>query len=1205
LKAAIKQLKTARFFRRQAMNPLRKSRNAVRRANRRQNRVSRRRRVGERGFETLEDRRLMAVDLAQSTFSDWVMGDNIEQMSNAAAVGYGYAINVNGVTLSEVGGGGQARTAADGELSFTSMTELEVSSVSKPITATAILHMLQSKPAGLDAMLNTPLNAYLPSDWVPGPNTQFITLRHLLTHNSGLSESNNLIGVEFESYNQNTFANLKNLIETGIAPPNRSANDIFNGPWWDLGGSVANYNNANFTLLARVVLPKLINPAVDLTAANYADRDVSSGAMYKQYVQDNIFEPMGIMGADMKTNVAPAALGYSLATADNATGMPQSDLTKFGGAFGWKLTSRELATFLDGIKRDNAILSPATRQMRDDQELGWNQSADTFGEYFSHGGSTGGSGNFRSEIISLPGNIEASYLMNSESSNLPGNSTRDMLKTAYVNGWTDLTEVGTSGNDDYVLRLNNSGVEPSIEVVLNGQVQFAHWISTLDSLTVNGGFGNDTFTIEGWSPAIDLTINGGSGNDEVFVLPGARNIEAVNGMTFNGGSGEDSITVNDNNNPYSNAVMSRMYTVTNGSVARFRQNPGMPGNPAFFLPVVVNYSSAENMQLTTGGQNDVVQLVSKTAGDANILTGNGDDMIVVAQTAGNLEAVDGLWVDGQSGSDTIRLYDHNETSGDPDAVAYYDTDANSVERYVASLGGIGIGEPSPVGVGFAHTENLELTTTDMVDAIRVHATTTGETIVHAGAGNDLLVAAANGKNLELVDDLSFFGEAGLDTITLNDQDNPYSHPGLSRLYNVSASGVNRMAAIPSNQVLIPIPIGVAYNSVENLNLTTGDQSDVVNVESAPYSSATIHTGLGNDVVSTSPSGMNFETVDGLVVDGGLGVDTLNIHDENNPYELGAGGSTFTVTPDSVGRYAEHVLYDNVAVPVGLEFAAMENVLLATGAQSDVFNVSGVGGTGALTLDGNSGADRFNIASPAFASINVQGDSPIFFPGDQLSVNEDALYVTSDIPGLYVAGSGGVMIGDTSVYYSGIETSDVQPQIYGGPGDFDLNGLVNGEDLTHPTLGWKVRFGDDLDGNDLLVWQRYLGTNRLPRGGMSIAVGDIAGDAARMGGGGSDLADWQSNYGVGLAAASQQSDSAGDVDGRDFLIWQRGASPSQATLQALDAAFASATRKVPTLLVSAQPLVGGDSGDEGFDVESNETAWDGAFEKLGAAVLAAV
>ena len=64
---------------------------------------------------------------------------------------------------------------------------MDISSVSKTVTATAILHILQSQPGGLDAALSTPLADYLPSDWTPGANVQFVTLRHLLTHTSGFS----------------------------------------------------------------------------------------------------------------------------------------------------------------------------------------------------------------------------------------------------------------------------------------------------------------------------------------------------------------------------------------------------------------------------------------------------------------------------------------------------------------------------------------------------------------------------------------------------------------------------------------------------------------------------------------------------------------------------------------------------------------------------------------------------------------------------------------------------------------------------------------------------------------------------------------------------------------------------------------------------------------------------------------------------------
>lgn len=1028
----------------------------------------------QRRFEVLEDRRVMAVVIGSSTFDADLFGENIESLSNGNAVGYGYAINFQGDTLAAVGGDGQARTAADApQRDFNSLTELEISSVSKTVTATAVLHFLQSQPGGLDAALDTLLTSYLPSDWTPGANVQNVTLRHLLTHRSGFLEEGNTIGVNFESYSQNNFNNLRNLVQAGLPAATVPADGVYATPRWGYS-----YNNANFSLLAKVVLPKLLNPAINLTAANYANRDATTGAIYKAYVQNEIFAPLGIT-ADLAPSEVNPAKGYNMATAEVSPGLSLSNLTNTGGAFGWKLSARELATFTDAIVRDNSILTPATRQMRDDQQLGWFRSTDAFGEFFTHNGSTGGNaGNFRSQIVAMPGEVEVAYLMNSESANLPGGSISSTLKTAYVNAWTDLTVAGTSGNDQFIVRLNNSGIRPSVEVVLNGSIEFTHWIDTLESLTLNGGLGNDTFTIQGWNPSIELNLNGQWGDDVVNVLSSVRNIEMVNGMTFDGGTGVDSITINDQNNPYSNAVLSRMYTVTGSTVARHMAHPLFPGNPGFSIPIVVGFTGVENLDLSTGGQQDIVSVVSKTSGQTRVRTGNGDDTIVVAQTAGNLETIDGLWVDGQAGNDSIRLYDHNKTSLNPTAVGQYDVTSGSVSRYISSLDDVSNGDPEGVGVDYVQVENLELTTTDMKDVIRVHSTTSGATTIFAGAGNDILNASPNGKNLELVDDLIFNGEAGLDSIVLNDQNNPYTYPGLARQYEVRANGVTRMTGQPDGQILLPVAIEVATNSVEALTLWSGGQNDVVDVESVPSSGATIHTGAGDDVINASPTAANMELVHGLQVDGGEGVDAFNIHDENNPYELGPGGGVYAITPSTVGRFREHDLFDNVAVPVEVGFTAMENILLAAGSQGDVFNVDGTGSEATLTLDGNSGADRFNINSPAFVAINVQGDFPIFAPGDRLTLNEDGYHPVAIVPGLYPEGSGAMTIGATTVSYSGIETAEMHPQIYGLPGDFDLNGAVNGDDLTDATLGFNVRFGDDLDGSDFLVWQRNFG-NGMP------------------------------------------------------------------------------------------------------------------------------
>jgi hypothetical protein len=56
-----------------------------------------------------------------------------------------------------------------------------------------------------------------------------------------------------------------------------------------------------------------------------------------------------------------------------------------------------------------------------------------------------------------------------------------------------------------------------------------------------------------------------------------------------------------------------------------------------------------------------------------------------------------------------------------------------------------------------------------------------------------------------------------------------------------------------------------------------------------------------------------------------------------------------------------------------------------------------------------------------------------------------------------------------------------------PGDFDSDQDVDGDDLTEE---WMVRFGDDLGGEDFLVWQRNVGTGVPAVGAVQPATGAV-------------------------------------------------------------------------------------------------------------------
>ena len=78
--------------------------------------------------------------------------------------------------------------------------------------------------------------------------------------------------------------------------------------------------------------------------------------------------------------------------------------------------------------------------------------------------------------------------------------------------------------------------------------------------------------------------------------------------------------------------------------------------------------------------------------------------------------------------------------------------------------------------------------------------------------------------------------------------------------------------------------------------------------------------------------------------------------------------------------------------------------------------------------------------------------------------------------------------------------------------------------------------NDVDGFDFLAWQRGFGQTN----GAAAADGDANGDGAVND---NDLAEWQTDFDDGgqlpLVVESADFDTDGDVDGSDFLDWQRG------------------------------------------------------------------
>jgi CubicO group peptidase (beta-lactamase class C family) len=274
-------------------------------------------------------------------YDDWAAG--ITARIDPQAVGYGFAILSQGrVVRQRVFG--QARTDADGALAFTPDVRINIASLTKTITAVAVVRLLAAKRIALDAAIAP----WLPRDWTLGPSVTTITFRELLTHTSGLRGASDLA---------TSYDDLRTLIAQGIA----------------LGDKTYRYQNQNFALF-RVLIPGLVG--VDLARA--ADPAATAAAVYLSDLGD-VFGPTFPVTCAPGADGAPYALAYPFPAGANP-GTDWGDWTATCGGGGLYLSLNALCAFLNQLTHGAWVSGRELQSLLYDM-LGWDYTfADT-----SHG----------------------------------------------------------------------------------------------------------------------------------------------------------------------------------------------------------------------------------------------------------------------------------------------------------------------------------------------------------------------------------------------------------------------------------------------------------------------------------------------------------------------------------------------------------------------------------------------------------------------------------------------------------------------------------------------------------------------------------------------------------------------------------------------------------------------------------------------------
>jgi len=345
-------------------------------------------------------------------------------------VGFSYAINFQ-KQLYIADGWGLKRTGDDfGPAWHDGYTRMNIASISKTLTAVAVLQLLEKNGLSID----DPVGPWLPDEWEKAygfDSPQSITFYDLLTHHSGLQQTIATVEAfddEFKALNKTTWDGLQAVVANGTIPvyhddPNSS------------------YSNTNFALF-RVIIPKLWEASGESPGIGDLNAE-DAAAYYAAYMAENLFIPLGINQAQcVEPWIGSPVYFYNFYDQDVA-GAEAGDWTLKCGSGGWYLSAYNLANVMANIRYNDAILSPAMRSLMDTHKLGWSYNWSQNGDhglYLAHAGAL----YFDNEdypdrremqgcVMKFPIHVEAVLLVNSslENNTLPCTKLRQAFDAAW------------------------------------------------------------------------------------------------------------------------------------------------------------------------------------------------------------------------------------------------------------------------------------------------------------------------------------------------------------------------------------------------------------------------------------------------------------------------------------------------------------------------------------------------------------------------------------------------------------------------------------------------------------------------------------------------------------------------------------------------------------------------------------------------------
>ncbi len=395
-----------------------------------------------------------------------------------------------------------------------------------------------------------------------------------------------------------------------------------------------------------------------------------------------------------------------------------------------------------------------------------------------------------------------------------------------------LTVTGTPGSD-YVTIRSMASNPAFVEVLVNGQRQYAGLWSALTGITVDATPGDDIVELDNTVAGTPVTINLGDGADTVEIGLAPSDLGAIQApVTIHGGSGPGILTLEDTLN-----VSDTSYTIMGATVWRTGA-------------ATISYDHIRQLVIRGGNVSDAYNVVGPTPSAVQIMAGSGSNTVTVddrSNAADTTYAVAGLSI-ARTGSAAISFAGNGGITN----LFIYGGDGSNTYNI----------QSTPSG------SSTTLNTGNGVDTVNVRGTA-GSLVINSGSGGATITLSSSTSTL-----------GGIGHIIIND-------PSNSAAVTVDDSGFTDTTTytVTSTQVTVAAwpNFLLSYNNVASLNLNGSSGDAIFEIESTANPTATtITAGSGSNRFDLAPTDQYLADIAGPLNLSGSGADTLVFWDQNNP-----------------------------------------------------------------------------------------------------------------------------------------------------------------------------------------------------------------------------------------------------------------------------------------------------------------------------------